>query len=73
VLGVLPLSAVDVNVDGRLSIDLRSIRSKKTPGGIGAFVEAMLANLSASSLFSLPMCRSSQPSKLPSIMLYKSR
>src|SRR4051812_17192879 len=50
-------------------MDGTQICSRNTPGGTFAQVEPMLASLSASSLLSLPTCRSSQPSNSPSSAL----
>ena len=70
VLGALSLAG-EADAGGGLFclMDLCSICSRKTSGCTCALVEPMLTSMSASSLLSLPICRSSQPSKVPSIML----
>src|SRR3954462_14890193 len=54
-------------------MDDTQICSRNTPGGTFAQVVPMLASLSASSLLSLPTCRSSQQSNSPSSALYSAR
>jgi hypothetical protein len=47
-------------------IDLSTISSQKTPGGMGRHWDPMFARLSASLLLALLICETSHPSKVPS-------